>query len=172
MIIDELVSRDLARPSEDGVSVPMHPVVRTTILVLLAQLARDAGRRAGIGLHPTATNWRAIRDLLTVRRPAPPTLPARPFPPGCAPAEIHSRQDQSQGLTGTRLSRRAYPGSQARPIFRGSEVVPVASDGRRILGTRALRALEAAKKFSPIVNCGFVWADASGQLRVWRAEIE
>lgn len=73
MIIDELVRRDLARPSEDGVSVPMHPVVRTTILVLLAQLARDAGRRAGVGLHPTTTNSRAIRDLLTVL-----SLPANP----------------------------------------------------------------------------------------------
>jgi hypothetical protein len=73
MIIDELVRRDLARPSEDGVSVPMHPVVRTTILVLLAQLARDAGRRAGISLHPATTSSRAIRDLLTVL-----SLPASP----------------------------------------------------------------------------------------------
>ncbi len=73
MIIDELVRRDLARPSEDGVSVPMHPVVRTAILVLLAQLARDAGRRAGISLHPATTSSRAIRDLLTVL-----SLPASP----------------------------------------------------------------------------------------------
>ena len=43
MIIDELVQRDLARPSEDGVSIPLHPVVRTTVLVLLSQLSRDAG---------------------------------------------------------------------------------------------------------------------------------
>src|SRR5580700_998686 len=44
MITDELISRDLARPTEDGVSIPLHPVVRTTFLVLLSQLARDAGR--------------------------------------------------------------------------------------------------------------------------------
>jgi hypothetical protein len=39
MITEELIARDLARPSEDGVSVPLHPVVRTTFLVLLSQLA-------------------------------------------------------------------------------------------------------------------------------------
>ncbi len=35
MIIDELEARGLARQSEDGVSVPLHPVVRATFLVLL-----------------------------------------------------------------------------------------------------------------------------------------
>jgi hypothetical protein len=73
MILDELIRRNLARPSKDGVSVPMHPVVRTTILVLLAQLARDAGRRMGLGLHPATTNRRAIQDLLSVL-----SLPASP----------------------------------------------------------------------------------------------
>src|SRR5262249_23606183 len=56
----------IARPSEDGVSFPVHPIVRATILVLLSQLARDAGRRAGLGLHPTTTRRRAIEDLLRV----------------------------------------------------------------------------------------------------------
>lgn len=50
MITEELISRDLARPSEDGVSVPLHPAVRMTFLVLLAQLVRYAGRRAGLSL--------------------------------------------------------------------------------------------------------------------------
>lgn len=52
MLTEELTQRGLARPSEDGLSIPMHPEVRTTILVLLAQLARAAGRRQGIDLHP------------------------------------------------------------------------------------------------------------------------
>lgn len=55
MLSDELTQRGLARPSEDGASIPMHPQVRTTILVLLAQLARAAGRRQGLDLHPTTS---------------------------------------------------------------------------------------------------------------------
>lgn len=66
MITEELISRDLARPSEDGVSVPLHPAVRTTFLVLLSQLARDAGRRTGLGLHPATTSYGAVEDLVRV----------------------------------------------------------------------------------------------------------
>jgi hypothetical protein len=66
MITEELISRDLAWPSEDGVSVPLHPVVRMTFLVLLSQLARDAGRRAGLNLHPATTSFDAIEDLIRV----------------------------------------------------------------------------------------------------------
>lgn len=66
MITEELISRDLARPSEDGVSIPLHPVVRTTFLVLLSQLARSAGRRAGLELHPATASRRAIEDLIRV----------------------------------------------------------------------------------------------------------
>lgn len=49
MLLEELRTRGLAQQSEDNVSVPLHPVVRKTILVLLAQLARDAGKRGEIG---------------------------------------------------------------------------------------------------------------------------
>jgi hypothetical protein len=73
MIVDELQRRDLARPSEDGVSVPLHPAVRMTVLVLLSQLARDTGRRAGMNLHPATTNRRTIVELLEVL-----SLPANP----------------------------------------------------------------------------------------------
>ena len=66
MITEELIARDLARPSEDGVSVPLHPAVRTTFLVLLSQLARDAGRRAGLSLHPATADYGAIEDLVRV----------------------------------------------------------------------------------------------------------
>jgi hypothetical protein len=66
MITDELISRDLARPTEDGVSIPLHPVVRTTFLVLLSQLARDAGRRAGLELHPATASYDAINSLIKV----------------------------------------------------------------------------------------------------------
>jgi hypothetical protein len=66
MITEELMARDLARPSEDGLSVPLHPAVRTTFLVLLSQLARDAGRRAGLSLHPATADYGAIEDLISV----------------------------------------------------------------------------------------------------------
>ena len=43
-LVSQLQAKGLARPSEDGVSIPLHPVVRTTILlVILAQLGRSAG---------------------------------------------------------------------------------------------------------------------------------
>ncbi|MGH3223244.1 MAG: hypothetical protein ACRDPY_31915 [Streptosporangiaceae bacterium] len=66
MITEELISRGLARPSEDGVSIPLHPVVRMTFLVLLSQLARDAGRRNGLALHPATTQYRVVQDFLRV----------------------------------------------------------------------------------------------------------
>jgi hypothetical protein len=66
MITEELIARDLARPSEDGASIPLHPAVRTTFLVLLSQLARDAGRRAGLSLYPATADYGAIEDLIRV----------------------------------------------------------------------------------------------------------
>jgi hypothetical protein len=75
MIIEELQARDLARPSEDGVSIPLHPVVRTVFLVLLAQLARTAGRRSGLGLHPTMSNQDVVESLMhTLALPASPSV--------------------------------------------------------------------------------------------------
>ena len=63
-LVDELRQRGLARPSEDGVSIPLHPVVRTTILVILGQLARDAGDRRGMAVHPATDCPKAATDLL------------------------------------------------------------------------------------------------------------
>lgn len=64
MLVDELVAMDLARPSEDGVSIPLHPVVRTTILVVLAQLARSAGPAHDMTIHPATSQPQAVHDLL------------------------------------------------------------------------------------------------------------
>ncbi len=64
MLVEELQGRGLARPSEDGVSVPLHPIVRTTILVTLGQLARVAGVRQKMAIHPATNDPGAIRDLL------------------------------------------------------------------------------------------------------------
>lgn len=64
MLTEELIGRGLARSTQDGVSIPMHPEVRTTILVMLAQLARAAGRRQGLDLHPTTSQAQPTQALV------------------------------------------------------------------------------------------------------------
>ena len=63
-LVEELRTRGLARPSEDGVSIPLHPVVRTTILVILGQLSRGVGERRGLALHPATNSPSAVSDLV------------------------------------------------------------------------------------------------------------
>lgn len=65
-LVEELVAKGLARRTEDGVSVPLHPVVRTTILVLLAQQARVTGLRMGMDLQPVTSHMEPLRDLVSV----------------------------------------------------------------------------------------------------------
>ncbi len=52
MVIEELKRRGLARDTEDGVSIPMHPAVRSLVLVLLAQILRPQGASLGLDLQP------------------------------------------------------------------------------------------------------------------------
>ncbi len=73
MLVEELESRNLARPTEDGVSIPLHPVVRQTVLLLLAMLAPAAGRRGGLTLHPTTDRPALAQDLVD-------TLKLEPMP--------------------------------------------------------------------------------------------
>ena len=63
-VVSELQAKGLAKPSEDGVSIPLQPTVRTTILVILAQLARSAGNRQNLNLHPSTNDPEAIDDLV------------------------------------------------------------------------------------------------------------
>lgn len=63
-ILRELKKRKLARTSKDGVSIPMHPVVRSTILVLLAQILRPKGPALGFELSP-ATDRPQLVDALS-----------------------------------------------------------------------------------------------------------
>ena len=63
-LVSELQAKGLARPSQDGVSIPLHPAVRTTILVLLAQLARSGGQRHNLSVHPATYDGRALQDLI------------------------------------------------------------------------------------------------------------
>jgi hypothetical protein len=62
-IIKELKSQGLARKSQDGVSIPMHPMVRNLILVLLAQILRSKGNALVLELSPT-TDWPQIVEAL------------------------------------------------------------------------------------------------------------
>ena len=73
-LVEELQKRDLARRSENGVSIPLHPAVRTMILVILGQLARNAGKRRGMALHPTTNMPMAAIDIVeALSRPAMPS---------------------------------------------------------------------------------------------------
>jgi hypothetical protein len=74
-VFEGLESRGLAVKSQDGVSIPMHPFVRAVYLVLLAQLARDAGARHGLDLLPT-TNGPGVKDVFERYLTLPP-MPSR-----------------------------------------------------------------------------------------------
>jgi len=63
MILEELKRRGLARDTRDGVSIPMHPMVRSLVLVLLAQILRPYGKHIGVELSP-ATDRPEIVDAL------------------------------------------------------------------------------------------------------------
>ena len=73
MLVEELEAKGLARPSEDGASIPLHPSVRTTILAILGQLSRVTGARKGLSVHPATNDAGAITDLMRTlsRKPMP-----------------------------------------------------------------------------------------------------
>lgn len=69
MIRDELIQRGLARKSEDGKSIPMHPMIRSLVLVLLSQILREPGRALGFDLAPATDRpalVEALRELLSL----------------------------------------------------------------------------------------------------------
>ena len=74
-IFNELKERRLARDSEDGVSIPMHSIVRALILVLHSQILRGKGSNMGVTLSPVTDNMTlvyALRDIVS----APTTPPS------------------------------------------------------------------------------------------------
>lgn len=75
MLFEELQSRGLARKSEDGVSIPLHPFVRYLILVLLAQILRPRGSLMGLDLSPVTDQFRIVRALTEfLNLPAAPSV--------------------------------------------------------------------------------------------------
>ena len=63
-LVAQLQAKGLATTSEDGASIPLHPTVRTTILVILAQIARLAGTKNRLVVHPTTNDATALDDLV------------------------------------------------------------------------------------------------------------
>jgi hypothetical protein len=75
MIFEELYQRGLAKQSEDGASIPLHPLVRNLFLVLLAQILREGGPGLGLELSP-ATDSPRIQAALVQLLNAPSLEPA------------------------------------------------------------------------------------------------
>lgn len=69
MLLEELEKRGLARRSEDGHSIPMDPIARSMILVLLAQILRAHSPALGISLSPATDRPEvlgALNNLLKI----------------------------------------------------------------------------------------------------------
>lgn len=71
-----LEERGLARETEDGVSIPLHPMVRYLILVLFAQILRPRGYELGLDLSPTTDQFRIVQALTEILN-----LPSQPHHP-------------------------------------------------------------------------------------------
>jgi hypothetical protein len=63
MIFDELKKRGLAKDTKDGKSIPMHPIVRSLVLVLLSQILRAYGPAMGAELSPITDRPQVIGAL-------------------------------------------------------------------------------------------------------------
>jgi len=62
-LFERLKSMGLAKESEDGSSIPMHPTVRYLILVLLSQILRAPSAKKGIDLAPITDRHEIIASL-------------------------------------------------------------------------------------------------------------
>jgi hypothetical protein len=63
MIFEELKNRGLAKDSKDKVSIPMHPKVRSLVLVLLSQILRPYGVAINANLSPATDRGALVRAL-------------------------------------------------------------------------------------------------------------
>ena len=66
MIFEELKKRDLAKETEDGVSIPMHPKVRSLVLVLLSQILRPYGSNINANLSPATDLGQMVEALAEI----------------------------------------------------------------------------------------------------------
>lgn len=65
-LFERLKGLGLAKDSEDGSSIPMHPIVRYLILVLLAQILRAPSARKGMELSPITDRARVMNSLAEI----------------------------------------------------------------------------------------------------------
>jgi hypothetical protein len=68
-LLEKLKARGLAKDSEDGISIPMQPMVRCLILVLLSQILRPYGSELGAELSPATDRpdvVQALQELLSL----------------------------------------------------------------------------------------------------------
>jgi hypothetical protein len=75
-LFESLKEKGLARDSEDGKSIPMQPMVRSLILVLLSQILRPHGEKLGAELSPATDRPQlvhALQELLSL-----PDMPSAP----------------------------------------------------------------------------------------------
>ena len=63
MIFEELKERGLAKESEDDFSIPMHPKVRSLVLVLLSQILRPYGSTINANLSPATDMGQMVAAL-------------------------------------------------------------------------------------------------------------
>ncbi len=167
MIFDELQKRGLARPSEDGVSIPMHRLVRSLYLVLLAQILREAGPGLGLELSPVTDRpevQAALVELLNLPGASPsagsvvaidlelvaPSLEAVPLDEIMAFRDAHGDE------------YRAYA-RRLREIVRGLSAAPLEQHGQ-ILSDRREEVREAgeALRRGPLAQLGGVAAIGLG----------
>ncbi len=75
-LFESLKAKGLARDSEDGKSIPMQPMVRSLILVLLSQILRPHGEKLDAELSPATDRPQlvhALQELLSL-----PDMPSAP----------------------------------------------------------------------------------------------
>jgi hypothetical protein len=68
-LLEQLKTKGLAKDSADGKSIPMQPMVRALILVLLSQILRPHGRELNAELSPATDRpdiVRALEELLAI----------------------------------------------------------------------------------------------------------
>jgi hypothetical protein len=62
-LLEKLKAKGLAKNSEDGVSIPMHPMARYLVLVLLSQILRSHGPKLGAELSPATDRPDVVQAL-------------------------------------------------------------------------------------------------------------
>ena len=65
-LYERLKSMGLAKESKDGSSIPMHPMIRYLVLVLLAQILRAPSAKKGIDLAPITDRQSILTSLTEV----------------------------------------------------------------------------------------------------------